>query len=129
MPYLDPASPVEPPIASSGHARTFLRQAALVSVLFWAVASIGAAVAWLRFDEPEPFLHYLRVSGFIILGLVLFGGSTLANRITTVHGDKWGLNMGRYGHEEEYGDRGGLTAMGMTLVLVPQIAAVAYLLD
>lgn len=129
MPYLDPASPVEPPIVSSGHGRTFLRQTLGLSLVFWTVAAIGAVVAWLRFTDPEPFLHYLRVSGFILLGLVLFGESTLANRITTVHGDKWGLNVGRYGHEEEYGDKGGLTPMGITVVLVPQIAAVAYLLD
>lgn len=61
-----------------------------------------------------------RFSAFILFGLILFGGSTLANRVTTLGADKWGLNMGRYGHEEEYGEGGGLTAIGLTVVLIPQ---------
>lgn len=117
----------EPPIVSTGNARAFIRQSLLLSLGFWALASLGALLAWLRWEES--FLHYLKFSAFILFGLILFGGSTLANRITTVHGDKWGLNMGRYGHEEEYGHGGGLTAIGLTVILIPQIAALAYLLN
>lgn len=117
----------EPPIVSTGHTRTFIKQSILVSLGFWVLAALGAFIAWVRWTEG--FLHYLKFSGLVLFGLVLFGGSTLANRITTVHGDKWGLNMGRYGHEEEYGDGGGLTAIGLTVILVPQIALIAYLID
>ena len=117
----------EPPIVSVGHGRAFIRQSLLLSLGFWGFASLGALVAWLRWTEG--FLHYLKFSAFILFGLTLFGGSTLANRITTVHGDKWGLNMGRYGYEEEYGDGGGLTAIGFTVILVPQIAAIALLIN
>ena len=120
-------STVEPAIVSTGHARTFLLQALAISIIFWIVSALGAIIATARWTEG--FLHYLRFSSMIVFGLVLFGGSTLANRITTVHGDKWGLNMGRYGYEEDYGHRGGLTSVGILVVLAPQIGLVALALD
>lgn len=112
---------------SSGHARAFIKQSILLSLGFWVLASIGTLIAWVRWTES--FLHYLKFSALILFGLILFGGSTLANRITTLGADKWGMGAGRYGYEEEYGDSGGLTAIGLTVILVPQIALLAYLID
>jgi hypothetical protein len=117
----------EPPIVSSGNFRAFLRQALAASIIFWIVAALGAGIATVRWTEG--FLHYLRFSAFIVFGLVLFGGSTLANRITTLGADKWGMGHGRYGYEEQYGDGGGLTGMGIVFVLAPQIGLIAFLVD
>lgn len=117
----------EPPTVSSGHGSAFLLQALAVSVGFWTLASLGAVVAVIR--STEGFLHYLRFSSTILLGLILFGGSTLGNRITTMGADKWGMGHGRYGYEKDYGDGGGLTSLGILVVLAPQVGLAVYLIS
>ena len=101
-----------------------VRQAAGVSVVFWAVAVVIALIV--DAFGSEGFGDYLMFVSLILLGVMLLVSAPLANWVTAVESRVWGGASNNTG-EDRSGQPGGLTAIGLMLVLAPQVALVSLL--
>jgi hypothetical protein len=113
---------------SRSDVRLALRQCLRASVAAWAVVLVGTTVWWYLGDRP--WLAYLSYTAITIACLLPISGWSFLGRQTTLGFDKWGIGRGRYGRDEGEGDWGaqGLTALGVNLVVIPQLVLVGWLL-
>ena len=101
-----------------------VRQAAVISLIFWAVAVAVALVV--TAVGSETFGDYLMFVSLILLGIMLVVSAPLANWVTGIDSRVW-AGTGNYRAEDRAEQPGGLTAFGLLLVLVPQVALVSLL--
>lgn len=99
-----------------------VRQAAVISLLFW-VAAVVIAAAITAFGS-ESFGDYLTFVALVLLGIALLVSAPLANRLTAIEARVW--TGGSY-TEEARSEAGGVTPIGLLLILAPQIAIVSLL--
>ena len=100
-----------------------VKQAVMVSLGFWALAAAFALVASLVGDES--FGDYFTFVALILLGLALLISAPIANRLTAFEARVW---TGSSYEEETRTEAGGLSALGLLVLMAPQVAIVALLL-
>ena len=101
-----------------------VRQAVILSLIFWGVALAITAVTTALGDES--FGEYLMFVALIMLGLMLLASAPLANWATAMEARVWGGTTDYQGENRSEQVRG-ITAIGLMLVLAPQVALVSLL--
>ena len=101
-----------------------VRQAAAISLIFWAIAVAIALVV--TAVGSESFGDYLMFVSLILLGIMLVVSAPLANWVTGLEARVW-AGSSNYQAEDRSEQAGGLTAIGLMLVLAPQVALVSLL--
>lgn len=99
-----------------------VRQAILVSIVFWIVVAVIAALA--AVVGSNSFGDYLTFVALILLGVMLLISAPVGDRIAAFESMAWG--GGTYRGEERV-EAGGMTALGLLLILAPQVAIVSVL--